>query len=605
MSLLAGLLWLPGFAIERTAFRKLKDLPFRGLTRLCLGTAFWIAAIFLLCAAQILTLPAVGALVLASVVGAAPFVRPRRPRFLRGFPPVQVAAVAGCLLPILVALAVAAVCSMDPELKGDAGVYHLSIPKLYIAHGGFFRIPFNVYSNWPLNGEMVFTMAMLLKDYVLANSVQCLFSVFTAYAVFEFVRVRRSAWYGFMAVLFVLFNHTVMREAAVAYVDIIQAFFMTTAFIFLMRANDKPEQRRLCLLLSGISCGVMAGMKVSGFLGIVPIAAWYLVKLPAGNRPRRALVELGICFLPPIVLLALPWMVKAAWFTGNPVYPFLYDVFGGPDWSQTCWRQFADWQASMGMGRTTLDYIKLPLRVILSAGEGYAHFEGSLSRMWIALVPLSVVAAFWNRTVRACLAVCGVYFVCWAGSSQQLRFLIPIIPVLAIGAALASGEIVERLFRRKAATAAFAAIYGVAAGLLLAEVSGSFAKAAEVVGMYGAKDREAVMKSAVPAEFAFLNRELPRDARLLFLNTNYGFYSEREYIADSFFEASQIADWLAPCASAGEMQARLRNKGITHIFYSNREGQLAYPPMLWRFLDDSSMVELLAKGEGVALFALR
>jgi hypothetical protein len=397
-----------------------------------------------------------------------------------------------------------------------------------------------------------------------------------------------------------------MLEAAIAYVDIIQAFFMTTALIFLMRVNDEPGQRRVCLLLSGISCGIMAGMKVSGFLGIVPIVAWYLVKLPSGNRPRRALAELGTCFLPPIVLLALPWMVKAAWFTGNPVYPFFYHMWGGPDWSQACWRQFADWQASMGMGRTFLDYVKLPIRVILSAGEGYAHFDGSLSKMWTALLPLSVVAALWNRSVRACLAVSGIYFVCWASASQQLRFLIPIIPVLAIAAALALGEVVERLFRSKVATgSAFVAIYCVAAGLLIAEVSGSFAKAAEVVGMYGAKDREAVMKSAVPAEFAFLNRELPRDARLLFLNTNYGFYSERPYIADSFFEASQIVDWLAPCASAGEIQVRLRNKGITHIFYSSKEGQLSYPPALWKFLDDSSMVELLAKGEGVALFALK
>jgi hypothetical protein len=404
----------------------------------------------------------------------------------------------------------------------------------------------------------------------------------------------------------VLFNHTFMREAAIAYVDIIQAFFMTTAFIFLMQAIGEPEQRRVCLLLSGIGCGIMAGMKVSGFLGVVPIAAWYLVKLPAGNRPRRALVELGTCFLPPIVLLALPWIVKTAWFTGNPVYPFFYNIWGGPDWSQACWRQFADWQASVGMGRTVLDYVKLPFRVILSAGEGYAHFDGSLNRMWIALVPLSVVAAFWNRTVRACLAVSGIYFVCWASASQQLRFLIPVIPVLAIGVALGLGELMDRLFARKVVgMGVFAAVYCLAAGLLIFEVSGSLAKAAEVVGMYGAKDREAVMKSAVPAEFAFLNRELPRDARLLFLNTNYCFYSEREYIADSFFEASQIVDWLAPCASAGEIRARLRDKGITHVLYSTREGQLAYPPTLWKFLDDSSMVELLAKGEGLALFALK
>ncbi len=515
---------------------------------------------------------------------------------------------AGCLLPIVLALAVAAICSMDPDPKGDAGVYHLSIPKLYIAHRGLLRIPFNVYSNWPLNGEMVFTLAMLLKDYVLANSVQCIFAVFSAYAIFEYARASKSAWYGFMAVLFMLFNHTFMWEVDIAYVDIIQAFFTTAAFIFMMRAADEPDQRRVCLLLSGINCGLMAGMKVSGFFGVVPITVCYLLRLPGGNRVRRGLVDLTSCFLPPIVLLALPWIVKAAWFTSNPVYPFLYDVFGGPDWSHTCWRQFADWQSSIGMGRTVLDYIRLPYRVILSAGQGYPRFDGSLNPTWIALLPLSIVAAFWNRTVRACLVVSGVYFVCWASASQQLRFLLPIIPVLAIAAALALGELTDRLFaRRVVAVGLFVVLYCVVTGLLIGEVSGKFGKVREVIGLYGAKDREVVMKSAVPGEFVFMNRELPLDARVLFLNTNFGFFSERDYVADSFFEASQIVDWLGSCSSAGEIQARLREKGITHILYSTREGQLSYPPALWRFLDNYSMVKLMAKSEGggLWLFALR
>ena len=606
MLLLAGLLWLPGFAIERAAFRNIKGLPFRGLARLCLGTGFWICALFVLCASQSLTLPAVGALALASAAGAVPFIRRRIPQFLRNCRPAQIAMAAACLLPIVLAFALAAICSMDPELKGDAGVYHLTIPKLYIAHGGFRRIPFNVYSNWPLNGEMVFTLAMLLKDYVLANSVQCIFAVFTAYAAFEYARESKSAWYGFMAVVFMLFNHTFMREADSAYVDIIQAFFATTAFMFMMRAIDQPDQRRVCLLLSGICCGIMAGMKVSGFVGVVPIAVWYLLRLPSGNRPRRALVDLAACFLPPIVVLALPWIVKAAWFTGNPVYPFFYDVFGGPDWSQACGRQFAEWQSSIGMGRSVQDYLLLPYRAIMSAGAGYAHFDGSLSKMWIALLPLSIIAAFWNRTVRACLAVSGVYLVCWASASQQLRFLIPIMPVLAIGAALGLGELVDRLFTRKVvAVAAFVVVYCVAVGLLTSEVSGKLQAARRVIGMYSANQREAVMKAAVPGEFAFVNRELPREARLLFLNTNYGFYSERDYVADSFFEASQIADWLGSCATPGEIQARLRGKRITHILYSTREGQLSYSPALWQFLDDSSKVELLAKGEGLDLFALK
>jgi hypothetical protein len=608
MLLLAGLLWLPGFAIERTAFRNMQGFPFRGLTRLSLGTAFWMSAIFLLCAFQSLTLPAVGVLIAVSAAGTVFFARPRVPRSLGRWRSARVVWAAGCALPIVLALAVAAICSMDPVVEWDAGVYHLAIPKLYIAHGGFLGIPFNVYSNWPLNGEMVFTLAILLKDYVLANSVQCIFAAFCAYAIFEYVRAGRSAWCGFLAVLFMLFNHTFMWEADIAYVEIIQAFFTTAAFIFIMRAADEPDRRRVYLLLSGINCGIMSGMKATGFLGVAPMIVCYLVRLTGGNRLRRGFVDLGTCFFPPIVVLVLPWILKAAWFTGNPVYPFLYDVWGGPDWSQTCWRQFADWQSSMGMGRTILDYIRLPYRVILSAGQGYAHFDGSISAMWIALLPISIVAAFWNRTVRACLVVSGVYFVCWAGASQQVRFLLPIIPALAIGAALALGELADRLLaRRLHAVGVFAAVYCVTAGILAGEVSRKFGKVMEIVGMYRAKDREAVMKSAVPGEFAFLNHELPPDAKVLFLNTNYGFYSERAYVADSFFEASQISDWLRPCSSPGEIGARLKERRITHILHSRKGWGIAYPPALWGFLEDSSMVELLGHAENgdVWLFALK
>ena len=125
MALLAGLLWLPGFAIERAAFRKVKNLPFRGLTRLCLGIAFWISAIFFLCAAQILSLPAVGALVLASGVGAAPFIRPRRPRFLQGFRPAQVAAAVASRIGTTVpgmAMAKELRKAMPRSLRGEAAL---------------------------------------------------------------------------------------------------------------------------------------------------------------------------------------------------------------------------------------------------------------------------------------------------------------------------------------------------------------------------------------------------------------------------------------------------------------------------------------------------
>ena len=56
-----------------------------------------------------------------------------------------------------------------PRVSWDANVYHLTVPRLYVEHGGFRRIPFNVYSNWPLNTELLFVVASLLRDYVLGE----------------------------------------------------------------------------------------------------------------------------------------------------------------------------------------------------------------------------------------------------------------------------------------------------------------------------------------------------------------------------------------------------------------------------------------------------
>lgn len=608
MTAFAGLLWAPGFAVERAFWRNDSHLRFRGVMRLCLGTAFWTGAIFFLCTIHRFTVPAVATLALLSVAGALSFVRLRPFPFPGGYRPVPFAMAAGCLLPIVAVLVTAAISSMHPALSWDADVYHLTIPKNYIAHKGFVFLPFNVYSNWPLNGELIFALAMLFRDYILANSVQCLFGAFSAYAVFAFVRARHSIWFGFLAVLFMLFNPTFLWELSTAYVDVMYGFFLVAAFIFAAQASENSDRRRLYLLLAGISAGILAGIKVTGFAGLAPITIYYLLSAAGRKQFRRGLRDIGIYFLPPIVLLSLPWILKAAWYTGNPVYPFLYGVFGGPDWSHNCSRQFAAWQSSIGMGRSMGDYIMLPFRVILSAGPGYAHFDGTINKLWIALLPLTFIAAIWNRTVRSCLVFAGIYFAYWAASSQQLRFLLPVIPIMAIGAALAMGELTDRLIaKRTVAAAAFAFIYCAVSLLLVAEIQRYSNTIEQVFSLYRGNDSKTVRESAVPAVFDFINRQLPSNARIVFLNINFGFHCNREYITDSFFEASQIADWLRSCSSPQEIASRLKNKGITHVLYSTRNWHIVYPPAMKDFMNDSSLVQLIGQSSdnNLYLFALK
>ena len=90
--------------------------------------------------------------------------------------------------------------------------------------------------------------------------------------------------------------------------------------------------------------------------------------------------------------------------------------------------------------------------------------------------------------------------------------------------------------------------------------------------------------------FGAIDQRLPADARLLFVNINRGFFCRREYIADSFFEASQTAAMLRDLARRGDLRAGLRELGITHVLIENRSRGLDYPRQFLELLTVSRTV---------------
>ena len=73
---------------------------------------------------------------------------------------------------------------------------------------------------------------------------------------------------------------------------------------------------------------------------------------------------------------------------------------------------------------------------------------------------------------------------------------------------------------------------------------------------------------------------------MLFLNTNKAFAIRREVLADSIFEASQIADWLRTATTPGELEERLAAAGITHVLWEHVDWGIEYPPALLDLLAD-------------------
>lgn len=583
---------LPGLLLAEAFLRGRPAGPEKPLAAIALGVASWTAVTFALCTLGVFTRPVVLGIACAF---AAAYLLLRIWRIGGGLPRPTIIipkfTVEGSLLAgvITVALPVLFLLCLQPVIAADEGSYHLTVPKLYLEHHGFRPIPFNVYSNWPLNVELLFALAMQVKDHVLARLVHWLFLLLTLFSLYRFGRSRGGEYAGLLAAALFLANPVVLLESCLAYVDIAYAWFFLIGTWFILEAAESKADEHLHLILAGVAAGMLAGIKLTGWFAVLALTALYFLtagrQVPfAAARTPSAGARFVRYFGLPCIALSLPWFIKCWYYTGNPVYPFLHSWFGGPYWSAALGEQLRNWHFSTGMGRGLMDYLLLPVRVILSGGQGYDRFDGTLNPVWIVLLPLAILAARRNPLVRRLLFTSLVYFLCWAASSQQMRFLIPILPLVALAAAAtATGWLsnVRTPGRRTVAATALSA--GLIGSLIACSVEGirNSMTLAEM-SKTGLLPRQGVVDADV---FDFVNVHLPPDARILFLNTNNGFPCDREYVADSFFEASQTADLLRSTSPAAAVRETLLDHGLTHVLWCSADWGIPFPPALFAFLD--------------------
>ncbi len=491
-----------------------------------------------------------------------------------------------CLVVMFLALFLQA---LWPRVSWDANVYHLTVPRLYLENQGFWRIPFNVYSNWPLNTELLFAMAMAIRSHVLAKLVHFGLGCLTTILVYRVARESAGKWAGWAAAILFLANSVVLVEIRVAYVDLASALFFTLAFVLVHRQLESSSDSNRLLVLAGIFAGLAAGTKLTGMVGAFCLAGLLVGTLLKRRTPVREVFRSVSWLLIPAVVLLIPWLVKSWLLTGNPVYPFLFQVFGGPEWSRELQQSLTAWQQSIGMGRSPVDYLLLPVRVILDGGIGYDRFDGEISKLWIVVLPLSIWVGRRRAIVRRALEVAGIYFVFWALSSQQMRFLIPILPLLAIAGAVAIAGTIERVqFPRLRKAAVWVCTLVLVGNLAIAgrEI------AVRSIGMmrdylhFGLE----IEQLAEEPVYRFINNELPIDARVMMLNTNHGFFCRRDFVADSFFEASQITALMQEAGSKSDISKILRNLNVSHLLIKKGKGGASYPDSLVDFLNDTELV---------------
>jgi 4-amino-4-deoxy-L-arabinose transferase-like glycosyltransferase len=512
----------------------------------------------------------------------------------------------------LLAAGMAFIAALAPEREYDALWYHLNYPRLYLEQGRLVDLTHDYVSLYPMTWELWFGYGLVFGGQTAATLLHFACLMLTALVVFLTVRrFAPSASPWFAAALFVTVP-TVMWEASTAYIDLALALHTSLALYALLRFMEKSELQ--WLLLAALNLGLAVASKHLG-LALAGLAVLIL----AGGLKKQGCgwkeALLPAVFLGGLALLpALPWYLRAYAASGNPFFPELFWLFGAPPerWdaqTQAGLQAFLD-----GFGRPLSlgSLLTLPWHMTVYA----AAYHGSLGPLFLILLPgLLLIRRAGPLTWLALFALGFLLF--WASpfSSLQMRFVVPLTPVLAVLAASAFARLQAaiRLAMGRKSQVAAAGLVGVLLFLNLPPFTAlherdrtgwdgwinSVLHGVEWGVVVGGESRQAYLSRQVRsfAAWEFANQNLPVQARLLTWAGGDQFYAERDWLWVNSTTARPAA-WLDAQAQVDYLPW-LQRLGITHLLV-DREMQQRLESLLPG--GDQQVFTLLYKDRWYAIY---
>lgn len=470
------------------------------------------------------------------------------------------------LLFAVLLLAVLIPAAAPPTMSDwDSLAYHLAVPKLYVEHGGIYNITIMSHANFPFLIDLLYVPAVMLNMPEAARILNVFFSALLI-ALIALIAARHfHPKAATLAALGIAGMPIVLFLATTAYIDLATALYTVLGIHFLLNYLDTREHRYI--VGSAIAAGFAASTKMTGLAAIPLILAWLLVDRFV--TVRRLEWKPAMLFALVASVVCSPWYIKSIIYTGSPVYPFFYGVFGGRGWSAELASHYTYQQSLFGMGHDFGMLLMLPWNLAFHSAAFYDRPGLFVGPLFLIAVPLLFVAKYNCRKLIGLLGFFAAYLGIWFGLTHQSRYLIPGFAVLSIiVAAVAYAD--ERF---KAARAALGVVLVLTAAFGVITLWPAIVHSAPVV--FGFETRESFLNRSLdvyPAQ-QFMNRHLPADARVAFLGDTRGYYLDRDYV---WADWGHSLEFSRRYSSAEEMAGYLKSRGITHVminhgFFAKRE----------------------------------
>jgi hypothetical protein len=428
----------------------LGDLPLRTLERTALATSLGLMiatlAVFLAGIAGVLY-PAVAwaALVIGTFLTAPEYLRltrrvkPLLSGLLRNRPDAAMPRLVAVLIaPCLIAFLGSLPWILAPEIQYDALNYQLAIPAIYAREHRILEVPYTFWSYIVGTSGELYLLGLLILGQPLPHLLHLAFGLILCIATFSIARAIFNPRVGLIAAALLFTTPIFSWEYGTAYIDLIVSAYCACSLLCLLKWNSASDRAPANLthtrwiILAGLMAGFSFATKLNAVIFIIPSTIFLLTRLLTLElRPERKLYIFFMAYALPAILVASPWFILRTIWTGNPVFPFLNAMFGN---QQSSTQNAPSFLGMFGIGHSLSSILQLPWVLSTNTelfGEGPAGVIGAISLM---AIPLFVISdrALLTRTSISLVLIAFAGFLFWAFTAQYVRYLLPMVPLLAI-----------------------------------------------------------------------------------------------------------------------------------------------------------------------------
>lgn len=512
----------------------------------------------------------------------------------------------GSILSLAVLIILITLLASAPPISRDALTHHLFVPKLYLQHGGIYEIPNIPFSYYPMNLDLLYMVPLYFGNDILPKYIHFSFALLTVLLIYGYLKNRLGILYAMLGSIFFLSIPIIIKLSITVYVDLGLIFFSTAALLLLLRWVE--ERYRLgFLLLSGICCGMAAGIKYNGLITIFLLTLFVpLLYLRSENNDKRSntkAVIYGIIFITTTFTAFSPWLIRNYAWTGNPIYPLhdslfqsirsdknLVDKEKTKDSLSTTFKDITARGSGVFVTRKHLygekwwQTLLLPIRFFYEGqDDDPKYFDGKLSPFLLILPVFTFLKKPKKKKVRReqyamLFFALLLFFLTFFQEAMRIRYIAPIIPVMVILSMYGLNNLYlvvlsRPYFQTKWSTRISLLAVLIPITTMLAYNGLYIAKQFQIVqpmsylkGEVSRDDYITKHRPEYPA-IQFASQFLHRDSKVLCLFLgNRGYYMDFEPIFDNPFKSvthSLLRQLLTD--NNISLNSELRRMGITHI----------------------------------------